>query len=381
MAGGVGGVRGNDGRLWVATGLGMTVIDPRSLPPTPAAAAAAHRERDRGRPHRHAGSRSRAAIGHVDAAHRVRDRQSHVGGEAALPLHARGRGRRVGVCGERRARPPTPACRRAITSSGSARPPTASGRKRRAGSSPCRRRSIARRASSRSSARHGAAPRGGVVCSGCAPSAISTPSCLRSGRGSVGRFTTRCCRAWRRSVSSSKPSPPSWIRRSRRRATALRRLRRQVGHCLREARESILELRNNSMKPARSWTRCASWPRTRRNQRASVTEFSTDRAAAVVVGRYRHAAAADRAGVGQQRRASRTATQVRITLIFEDDRSVLTRHRRRPRLRAGRSRSGARRPASTSDCSPCASAPHASAGASTSSAALATARRSRRRCR
>jgi signal transduction histidine kinase len=31
---GVGGERGNDGRLWVATGLGMTVIDPRSLPPT-----------------------------------------------------------------------------------------------------------------------------------------------------------------------------------------------------------------------------------------------------------------------------------------------------------------------------------------------------------
>jgi signal transduction histidine kinase len=31
---GVGGVRGNDGRLWVATGLGMTVIDPRRLPPT-----------------------------------------------------------------------------------------------------------------------------------------------------------------------------------------------------------------------------------------------------------------------------------------------------------------------------------------------------------
>ena len=29
----------------------------------------------------------------------------------------------------------------------------------------------------------------------------------------------------------------------------MRRLRRQVGHCLREARESILELRNNSMKP------------------------------------------------------------------------------------------------------------------------------------
>src|SRR5688572_10006606 len=31
---GVGGVRGNDGRLWVATGLGMAVIDPRNLPPT-----------------------------------------------------------------------------------------------------------------------------------------------------------------------------------------------------------------------------------------------------------------------------------------------------------------------------------------------------------
>jgi len=31
---GVGAVRGGDGRLWVATGLGMTVIDPRSLPPS-----------------------------------------------------------------------------------------------------------------------------------------------------------------------------------------------------------------------------------------------------------------------------------------------------------------------------------------------------------
>jgi ligand-binding sensor domain-containing protein/signal transduction histidine kinase len=31
---GVGGVRGADGRLWVATGLGLTVIDPRQLPPT-----------------------------------------------------------------------------------------------------------------------------------------------------------------------------------------------------------------------------------------------------------------------------------------------------------------------------------------------------------
>ena len=31
---GVGGVRGGDGRLWVATGLGMTVIDPTSLPPS-----------------------------------------------------------------------------------------------------------------------------------------------------------------------------------------------------------------------------------------------------------------------------------------------------------------------------------------------------------
>jgi signal transduction histidine kinase/ligand-binding sensor domain-containing protein len=30
---GVGGVRGGDGRLWVATGLGMAVIDPRNLPP------------------------------------------------------------------------------------------------------------------------------------------------------------------------------------------------------------------------------------------------------------------------------------------------------------------------------------------------------------
>jgi signal transduction histidine kinase/ligand-binding sensor domain-containing protein len=31
---GVGGVRGGDGRLWVATGLGLTIIDPNSLPPS-----------------------------------------------------------------------------------------------------------------------------------------------------------------------------------------------------------------------------------------------------------------------------------------------------------------------------------------------------------
>ena len=42
---GVGGVRGHDGRLWVATGLGMTVIDPRQSSADAAAATAAHRER------------------------------------------------------------------------------------------------------------------------------------------------------------------------------------------------------------------------------------------------------------------------------------------------------------------------------------------------
>src|SRR5690606_28972914 len=32
---GVGGVRGGGGLLWVATGLGMVVIDPKNLPPSP----------------------------------------------------------------------------------------------------------------------------------------------------------------------------------------------------------------------------------------------------------------------------------------------------------------------------------------------------------
>ena len=55
----------------------------------------------------------------------------------------------------------------------------------------------------------------------------------------------------------------------------LRRLRRQVGHCLREARESILELRNNSMKPrALVDVAARAGRRTRRRSKASATEFS-----------------------------------------------------------------------------------------------------------
>ncbi len=94
---GVGGVRGGDGRLWVSTGLGMTVIDPGSLPPS-----------RRPPPPRidgiiadgrqvSADARSRAAGRNIEPPHRVRHHQPVVVYEAPLPLHARGPGRRVGV--------------------------------------------------------------------------------------------------------------------------------------------------------------------------------------------------------------------------------------------------------------------------------------------
>ena len=99
---GVGGVRGGDGRLWLASGPGIAVIDPRSLPPTAAAAAAAHRDCHRRRAARGARARPRPAVRHLHAAHRVRHGEPVVGVEAALPLHARGRRRRLGVRGQAR---------------------------------------------------------------------------------------------------------------------------------------------------------------------------------------------------------------------------------------------------------------------------------------
>ena len=161
----------------------------------------------------------------------------------------------------------------------------------------------------------------------------------------------------------------------------LRRLRRQVGHCLREARESILELRHNSMKPRALVDSLRELAENTTKSKGIRVEFST-------TGRPRSSSADTdmqllRIAQESVNNAVRhgQASLVRINLSFEDDRAVLTVIRRRPRVRAGRSRSGSRRSASTSDCSPCASAPRASVGGWPSSAVPATARRSRRRCR
>ena len=88
-----------DGRLWLTSGPGIAVIDPRRLP----------RSRRPPAPHiesiaadgRRAGARhgSHAAVAHRHAAHRVRDGEPVVGVEAALPLSARGLRRRLGVRG------------------------------------------------------------------------------------------------------------------------------------------------------------------------------------------------------------------------------------------------------------------------------------------
>jgi ligand-binding sensor domain-containing protein len=84
---GVGAVRGGDGRLWVATGLGMTVIDPASLPPTrqpPPPRVDGIIADGRRLP-----TRYRAAPRDVYATDRVRHNQPVVVVEAPLSVHAR----------------------------------------------------------------------------------------------------------------------------------------------------------------------------------------------------------------------------------------------------------------------------------------------------
>jgi len=104
----------------------------------------------------------------------------------------------------------------------------------------------------------------------------------------------------------------------------LRRLRRQVGHCLREARESILELRNNSMKPRALVDVLRELAEHTTKSKGIRTEFS-------VTGRTR--ACSGDADVQLLRIAQEAvanavkhgrATQIHITLHFEKDGVRLT---------------------------------------------------------
>jgi signal transduction histidine kinase/ligand-binding sensor domain-containing protein len=104
----------------------------------------------------------------------------------------------------------------------------------------------------------------------------------------------------------------------------LRRLRRQVGHCLREARESILELRNTSMKPRALVDSLRELAENTTKSKGIQVEFST-------TGRPRSSSADTdmqllRIAQESVNNAVRhgQASQVRINLSFEDERAVLT---------------------------------------------------------
>jgi signal transduction histidine kinase/ligand-binding sensor domain-containing protein len=103
----------------------------------------------------------------------------------------------------------------------------------------------------------------------------------------------------------------------------LRRLRRQVGHCLREARESILELRNNSMKPRALVDSLRELAENTTRSKGVTTEFSTAgrpqcSSADAEMQLLRIAQESVRNAVRHGR-----ATQVQIALRFEEDRILL----------------------------------------------------------
>jgi signal transduction histidine kinase/ligand-binding sensor domain-containing protein len=103
----------------------------------------------------------------------------------------------------------------------------------------------------------------------------------------------------------------------------LRRLRRQVGHCLREARESILELRNTSMKPRALVDSLRELAESTTRSKGVVTEFSMS-------GRPQSSSAdaemqllrIAQESVNNAVRHGR-ATQVQIALSFDDKRIVM----------------------------------------------------------
>jgi signal transduction histidine kinase/ligand-binding sensor domain-containing protein len=100
----------------------------------------------------------------------------------------------------------------------------------------------------------------------------------------------------------------------------LRRLRRQVGHCLREARESILELRNTSMKPRALIDALRELAENTTRAKGVATEFSmTGRPQSSSADAEMQLLRIAQESVNNAVRHGR-ATQVRIDLHFEDDR-------------------------------------------------------------
>jgi signal transduction histidine kinase/ligand-binding sensor domain-containing protein len=100
----------------------------------------------------------------------------------------------------------------------------------------------------------------------------------------------------------------------------LRRLRRQVGHCLREARESILELRNTSLKPRALIDSLRELAEHTTRTKGVVTEFSmTGRPQSSSADAEMQLLRIAQESVNNAVRHGR-ATQVRIELTFEDER-------------------------------------------------------------
>jgi signal transduction histidine kinase len=104
----------------------------------------------------------------------------------------------------------------------------------------------------------------------------------------------------------------------------LRRLRRQISHCLREARESILELRHHSMKPRALVDTLRELAETTTTSRGVCTQFT-------VTGRPRSCSSdAERQLLRIAQESVNNAirhggaTSVRIVLAFESDRVILT---------------------------------------------------------
>ena len=104
----------------------------------------------------------------------------------------------------------------------------------------------------------------------------------------------------------------------------VRRLRRQISHCLREARESILELRQQSMKPRALVDTLRALAETTTASRGVRTEFTiTGRPRPCSSDAERQLLRIAQESVNNAIRHGR-ATSVRIALTFESDRVILT---------------------------------------------------------
>ena len=104
----------------------------------------------------------------------------------------------------------------------------------------------------------------------------------------------------------------------------LRRLRRQIGHCLRDARESILELRHHSLKPRALVDSLRELAETTTVSKGVQTEFAiSGRPRACSVDAEQQLLRIAQESVNNAVRHGR-AVNVKITLAFEPDRVVLT---------------------------------------------------------